>query len=76
MISVLFISTDQNIQHPIACKNTTPFVKIEEKLYEEYPDYKETDNYFIFNGTKIKRFKTIEQNKIKNGSKIMLYSQN
>ena len=44
--------------YPIACKNTTPFIKVEEKLYEEYPEFKETENYYIFNGTKIKRFKT------------------
>ena len=76
VISTLFISTDQKIMYTIACKNTTPFVKLEEKLYEEYPEYKETENYFIYNGAKIKRFKTVEENKIKNGKPIMLYSQN
>ena len=62
--------------YPIECKNTTPFIKVEEKLYEEYPEFKETENYYIFNGTKIKRFKTIEENKITKGSKIILCSEN
>ena len=76
VISALIISTDQKIVYSVACKNTTPFVKIEEKLYEVYPEYKETENYFLFSGTKIKRFKTIGENKIKSGMPIMLYSQN
>ena len=65
VITTLIISTDQKVMYPIACKNTTPFIKVEEKLYEEYPEFKETENYYIFNGTKIKRFKTIEENNIK-----------
>ena len=76
VISAMIISTDQKVMYSIACKNTTPFVKIEEKLYEVYPEYKETENYFLFSGTKIKRFKTIGENKIKSGMPIMLYSQN
>ena len=76
VITTLIISTDQKVMYPIACKNTTPFIKVEEKLYEEYPEFKETENYFLFSGNKIKRFKTIGENKIKNGMPIMLYSQN
>ena len=71
-ISALFVSSDQNIQYAITCKNTTPFVRIEEKLYEEYPEYKETDNYFLHNGSVIKRFKTVEENHIKSGKPIIL----
>ena len=76
VISAMIISTDQKVMYPIACKNTTPFIKVEEKLYEEYPEFKETENYYIFNGTKIKRFKTIEENKITKGSKIILCPEN
>ena len=76
VISALIISTDQKVMYPIACKNTTTFVKVEEKLYEEYPEFKETENYFFFNGTKINRFKTIGENRITKGSKIILCSEN
>ena len=72
IIAAQFISTDQKITYAIPCKNTTPFVRVEEKLYEEYPEYKETDNYFLHNGSVIKRFKTIEENHIKNGKPIIL----
>ena len=72
VISALFLSSDQKITYAISCKNTTPFVRIEEKLYEEYPEYKETDNYFLHNGSVIKRFKTVEENHIKSGKPIIL----
>ena len=73
-VSALFISSDQKVTYAVTCKNTTPFVRIEEKLYEEYPEYKETENYFLHNGEVIKRFKTVEENHIKNGKPIILYT--
>ena len=75
-IAALFVSSDSKIQYAIVCKNTTPFVRIEEKLYEEYPEYKETDNYFLHNGSVIKRFKTVEENHIKSGKPIILNINN
>ena len=72
IIAALFISSDQKITYAISCKNSTPFVRIEEKLYEEYPDYKDTENHFIHNGNVIKRFKTVEENNIKSGKPIIL----
>ena len=76
IIAAQFISTDQKITYAIPCKNTTPFIRVEEKLYEEYPEYKETENHFIHNGNVIKRFKTIEENNIKSGKPIILNTGN
>ena len=76
VISALFLSSDQKITYSMSCKNTTPFVRIEEKLYEEYPEYKETDNYFLHGGAAIERFKTIEENHIKSGKAIILHTNN
>ena len=68
-----FKSIDKNVDHSIECKNTDIFVRIEEKLYEVFPEYKEYSNiFFIVNNTMIKRFKSMEDNKINNGDKIML----
>ena len=67
-----FISTDQKINYAIACKNTDTFVKIEEELYNEFPEYREENTYFTLGGFLIKRFKTIEQNNIKNHDKLIL----
>ena len=66
ILSAQFISSDQKLIYSIPCKNTTTFVRVEEKLYEEYPEYKDSKNNFIHCGTVIKRFKTIEENKIGN----------
>ena len=73
IISVLFTSSDYKVTYSLPCKDTTLFVKMEEKLYEEFPEYKETDNYFLVNGNKVKRFKTIKENNIKNGKPVLLY---
>ena len=66
-------SIDQKIGHyAIACKNTDTFVRLEEKLYEDYPEYKDKETYFIKNGDKIKRFKSLDENNIKKNDVIML----
>ena len=58
--SINFISsTSPNIEYySIPCKNTDIFVRLEEKLYENYPEYKDKETYFMKNGNKIKRFKS------------------
>lgn len=72
LISIIFISFNQEIHYSIICKNTDIFSTVENFLYNEYPKYRETENYFIFNGTKINRNKTLKENKIENSSIIML----
>ena len=64
---------DQKINFPIPCIKTDIFAQIEEKLYKEYPEYRETNNYFLYNGKQILRFKSIEDNKIGNGFPVILY---
>ena len=58
---------DQKIHYPIPCLSTDIFAEIEEKLYKEYPEYRETNNFFIANGKEILRFKSISDNNIGNG---------
>ena len=72
IVTVLFQSIDQKVQIPMTGPKTELFVKLEEKLYEEYKDYKDSNNYFTVNGRAIKRFRTIEENKINNYDKILL----
>ena len=69
---VNFISSDQNIHYAAKCLKTNTFAEIEENLYKQYPQYRETNNNFIANGTQILRFKTIEENKIGNGLPVTL----
>ena len=72
IIAALFISSDKKISYSIPCNIKTPFIKIEQKLYEEYPEYKDIKHHFIHNGNIIERFKTIEENNIKSGRPIIL----
>ena len=45
-------------------------------IYEKYPKYMETTNYFLVGAHKINRKQTIEENNIKNGDIITLYINN
>ena len=73
LISIKFVSTDQIINNfTIIGKNTDRFSKLEEILYEKYPNYRSGDNYFIFNGNKVKRNMTLEENNIKDNDVLTL----
>ncbi len=72
ILCINFKSIDENIDLAIPCKNTDIFDQLEEQLYKHYPDYKGTNNYFTCNGNVIERFKTLEENKIRNSDKILL----
>ena len=66
LISIKFISDNQDIDFSVITKNTDYFTKIENMLYEKYPKYKSSKNYFLVNKTKIDRNMTLEENKIRN----------
>ena len=64
LIAINFISGDQCINYSIICNSKQKFYEIENQLYEKYPEYRDDDNYFLINGTKIKRFRNLEENGI------------
>ena len=73
ILAITFISTDQKInKYPISCFKTDRFAEIEERLYQEYDEFRETNNTFIVNGTTVLRFKKMSENNIKNGDTIQL----
>ena len=72
ILSIIFISSDENIISSFICKNTDIFNFIENKFYEKYSEYKGLDNIFISNGRKINRNKSLEENKIKNNDIIII----
>ena len=72
IVVVNFISMDQNVHFAVAAVKNNTFAEIEEKLYKEYPQYRETNNNFIANGATVLRFKTIAENKIVNGRPVTL----
>ena len=76
LISIKFISVNQDIDFTVIAKNTDVFSKIEKMLYDKYPKYLESENYFLVSGIKINKQKTLEQNKIKNNDILALQINN
>jgi len=69
---VHFISGDSRINHGIKCLKTDTFAEVEEKLYQMYEEFRETNNIFLVKGNIVKRFKKMSENNINNGDKILL----
>ena len=70
LISVIFQANE--FLCSIICKDTDIFAKVESLLYQKYPKYKETEQYFIANGEKVNRFKTLKENHIKDSDVILI----
>ncbi len=72
-ITISIISVNQKIQnYERTYEDTKIFCDVEKELYEEYPEFKDFETFFIVGGTKIKRFKTLKENNISNGDVIIL----
>ena len=72
LMCVIFISVDQKVHLPVICKNTDIFTRLEKLIYDQYPEFGETENYFMVHGQKINKYKTLDYNKIKNNDIITL----
>jgi hypothetical protein len=72
IMAVNFISSDSKIHYAVPCINNNTFAEIEEKLYQQFPEYRETNNMFLANGREVLRFKTIGENNIGNGLPVTL----
>ena len=53
-------------------KKTDNFSKLENSLYEKYHQYRDTENYFLVNGNKLNKHKTLVENKIKDNDILTL----
>ena len=69
---VIFSSINKEILYPIVCNENDLISRLEEELYNEYPNYKEYNTYLTCNGIVLKRFKTIGENNIKKGNTILV----
>ena len=72
-MTIIIISGDQKVHYSMICKKTQKFTEIEHFLYQKYPEYLESENFFLSNGKKINKYRTLEENKIKNSEIITLY---
>ena len=57
----------------LSCKNTNLFVRLEEILNNKFPELKKYETYFEVNTKRIKRFQTLEENKIKDNDMINIF---
>ena len=75
IICANFVSMGNNdIGHySLVCKTRDLFVNLEERLYNDFPQFKNYETYFEVNGKRIKRFQTLEENKIKNNEIINIF---
>jgi len=75
IMTINFVSMgNQEISnYSIPCKNTDLFVRLEEKLYNDFPKYKDYETYFEVNTKRIKRFKTLDENNIKSNDIISIF---
>ena len=72
-ITINFTSFDNKINnYQISCLKTNIFNEIEDRLYQKYKEFRETNNNFFVNGKIILRFKNMDENGIKNGDSIIL----
>ena len=69
---VNFISSDQSVNCGIKCLKTDTLAEVEEKLYQRYEEFRETNNNFLANGRLLLRFKKLCENGIKDGDKLQL----
>ena len=78
IFSVNFVSMgfQDIINYSLVCKNSDLFVRLEEKLNNDYPQLKDKETYFLVNGRRIKRFKTLDQNQIKGNDVVNLFLYN
>ena len=74
-MSINFVSMGNNdIGHySLVCKNTDIFIREEERLYEDFPNFKKYETYFEVNGKRIKRFQTLSENNIKDKDIINIF---
>ena len=72
-INFVSMGTNDIGHYALACKNTDLFVRLEERLYNDFPQFKNYETYFEVNTRRIKRFKPLEENNIKNKNIINMF---
>ena len=73
LMTLNFCSLDESLNnYSIICKNTDIFNTIEKKIYYDYKEFYNTNNYFTHKGHKIDRLKSLDENKIRNNDVIIL----
>ena len=71
--TLFFESNDQRIiNYKLDCNKDSIFKDIEEKLYKKFVEFRNIKKYYLCNGSTININKTLEENKIKDNSHILI----
>ena len=75
IISVLFMTQGNQdiINYSMACRTTDLFSSLEERLYQDFPNYRNVEKIFMVNANRIFSDKTLEENNIKQNDIICLF---
>ena len=72
-ITIIINSTDQNIQnYSLICHNTDTMETLKEKIYLKYTEFKHKEIYFLANGNIINERVSLYENKIEDGTAILI----
>lgn len=74
-LSIIFRSMDSSINIAIYCYYSEIFSNVEERLYQSFPQLRNTYNLFLFNGKSIEKEKSVILNEIADKSVIIIASQ-
>ena len=61
------------INYSMVCRTTDLFVRLEERLYNDFPKFRNIETIVMVNTRKILRFQTLEENRIKSNDIICLF---
>ena len=75
IISVLFMTQGNQdiINYSMVCRTTDLFSSLEERLYKDFPNYRNIEKIFMVNANRISRNKTLKENNIKHNDIICLF---
>ena len=71
LINLIIMTEDEKVIFPLICKDVNMFIIIEEKFYEEFPEYSEKKGKFFCNNILLDKDKTLKDCKIKNNNIII-----
>ena len=71
-IAINFYIPDQNMNYPIACLESDSFKIIEQKLFNEFPELKSKNIFYLANGGTVDKALTIKENNINQGTTILI----
>ena len=74
ILTINFITDDENLYFSIICKNTDKLNQIIEQFYDKYPHYRKFKNDFRFKGKEINMSNSLEENSINNNDIITIKS--